>query len=179
MKSILNTEEGFTLLEALIALMLSSLIIVLLTGGILQTRKMNEVLISDAQNLEESSIKILNDRQIEFHLFLNQFEMYLQGSINPNVSKNFVEIQEWDEPSKKYERVRYHIPFTNTRNFTRVKNGGNHRMLTEMKTISLERNGGWLNVEVTFLNLEKYTGRIWVESWLEKETENKEEVGTD
>lgn len=179
MKSNLNTEEGFTLLEALIALMLSSLIVVLLSGGILQIRKMNEVLVSDAQSLEESSIKVLNDRQMEFHLFLNQLELYLQETINPNVGKNFIELQEWDEPSKKYERVRYHIPFTNTRNFTRVKNGGNHRMLTEMKTISLNRSGGWLSIEVIFLNSEKYAGRIWVETWLEKEIENKEEARTD
>lgn len=179
MKPHLSTEEGFTLIEALIALMISSLIIVFLTGSILQIKKINDVFLSDAQSSERSQTLIANDRQMEFHIFLNQLEFYLQGTTDATVGESYISLMEWNEAGKLYERIRYQLPMSNAHNFTRVKKGGNHRMLTEVANLLMKKDGGWLSVQVKFLNAEVYKGRIWVESWVENEIEEEEELALD
>src|SRR5699024_6624881 len=93
----LRNESGFTLLEALIVLMMSSSIMLLLVGGLLQITKINQKIIDDSQFIEETVETVAGDRQIEWHLFLNQLEFELQGSINPVVSRAVLSVDTIDK----------------------------------------------------------------------------------
>lgn len=176
MKFILSEQDGFTLIEALISLMLSSVIILLLSGGILQAGKVKEVIVADAQNDIYHTSDVVGDRQIEWHLFLNQFENYLQGTINPRVVGSSITVSEWNEEVNRYTDVVYSRPESNQLNFARRNMGGHNRMLSRIGTLSFKQKLGWLQIEVRFLNGEEYQGRIWIESWVKEEALEVEEV---
>jgi len=173
MKSILNKEDGFTLLEALIALMLSSMIILLLSGGLLQMDKIRDVIISDSQVVADASGTVEGDRQIEWHLFLNQLENHLDGTNPRDVAASEMSVEEWDEETQKYINVRYGVAKTSTSNFIR-DNRGYNRMLSGISNYTLTRQGGLLLLDFTFQNGENYKGRIWIDSWAEEGVSEKE-----
>src|SRR5699024_7811643 len=113
-----------------------------------------------------------SSRQIEWHLFLNQLEHYLQGSSEPIVGKNYLEVREMDEENNHLVRVIYKRPDSGSkRTLLRYKNNGKIRLLTGIETIDFSKEGGWLTLNVKFRNNESYTGRIWVESWIEEKNE--------
>lgn len=169
----LNKEDGFTLLETLIALMMTSAILLLLTGGLLQITTLNRQLIEDSQFQKDSADVVTGDRQIEWHLFLNQLEGYLQGTIHPEAVNRVLRVEEYDEGTGKWITVEYRQPFTgSTRNIYQFKNTGNIRLLTGVESPAFQQDGGWLRLDFKFRNGERYTGRIWVESWLEENEEN-------
>ena len=168
----LKNESGFTLLEALIALMMTTSILMLLMGSLLQAKAINQKIITDAQFYPETKDSIVGDRQIEWHLFLNQLEHYLQGSSEPIVGKNYLEVREMDEENNHLVRVIYKRPDSGSkRTLLRHKNNGKIRLFTGIETIDFSKEGGWLTLNVKFRNNESYTGRIWVESWIEEKNE--------
>lgn len=180
MKWTLNNEEGFTLLETLLSLLISSLVILLLTGGILQVVAIRENVSNNAQESSRSHV-ITGDRQVEWHIFLNQLENYLQDSFEPQVVPHYIQVKEEEAGTKEQILVRYSQD-SNERNLSRKAANGNQRMLTGIKRIAFKRAGGWLTVEVTFINNDRYNGRIWLESWVEQElpeAEKTENVTTD
>lgn len=168
MKLNLIKQGGFTLLEALVALMLSSMIILLLSSGIMQVNKISETLVNDSEQMAEESNLIRGDRQIEWHLFLNQLETYLEGTINPRVHSDYFIVNEWEEEGNQYVTTRYERRGA-LENFTRSKFGGNNRMLTGIQKLHFEKQEGWLHLNFKFRTGEEYLGRIWVDSWLEEE----------
>jgi len=171
MKSILNKKDGFTLLEALIALMLSSMIILLLSAGLLQMNKIKEVIISDSQLVSANSDVIEGDRQIEWHLFLNQLENYLEGTKLRYVREREMSVSEWDEDEGKNVVVYYR----GGGNFARAKTNGYNRLLSGISHYTLARQEGLLLLDFTFLNGENYKGRIWIDSWAKEGEIQKEE----
>lgn len=175
MKWNLMNEEGFTLLEALIALMLSSLIILSLSAGLRQLKASWEVLMNDSEQANQQSELVRSDRQIEWHLFLNQLEHHLEGTINPSIFRDNFRVDEWDEQEDRYVNVRYERRGA-IENFTRSKNNGNNRMLTGIDTIQFEQEDGWLLLNVQFKTGDKYLGRIWVNSWIKEEEESEKEL---
>lgn len=168
MKLNLIKQGGFTLLEALVALMLSSMIILLLSSGIVQANKIREVLANDSEHMVEESSLIRGDRQIEWHLFLNQLETHLEGTINPRVHSHYFLVDEWEEERNQYVTTRYERRGA-LENFTRSKFGGNNRMLTGIQEVHFEKQEGWLHLQFKFKMGEEYLGRIWVDSWMEEE----------
>lgn len=165
----LTKQDGFTFLEALISLVISSMVLLLVTSGIVQAKKLKETLILDsAPTTTQTTISA--DRQIEWHLFLNQLEVYLAETNNPKVSKNAVMVDEWDNESGRYDTISYLRPDSNRTVLIRRKNNGNHRLLTGIETIEFTlKNKATLILDVKFRNGESYTGRIWVDSWEEQE----------
>lgn len=170
----LRNESGFTLLEALIVLMMTSSIMLLLVGGLLQTTKINQKIIDDSQFMEETADTVTGDRQIEWHLFLNQLEFELQGSINPVVSRAVLSVDVIDKDTNNTVKIEYRQPYaTGSRRYIhRYKNNGNIRMLSGVEVPRFEKNGNWLILNFSFRNGEKYTGRIWIESWGEETNTN-------
>lgn len=165
----LNKESGFTLLEALIALMMTSSILLLLIGGLLQAHKINQKIITDSQHYQETKNIVAGDRQIEWHLFLNQLENYLQGSFNPVANNGHLEVNEIDEKTNRFTQVVYRQPDSGSRrSVLQYKNNGNIRMLTGVERPEFIVEGDWLILNFKFRNGETYTGRIWVESWAEE-----------
>lgn len=176
MKPNLKNEQGFTILETLISLFVSSFVIMLLTGGLLNVMSIRDTMVNNAQNSSRTN-QISGDRQVEWHIFLNQLESYLQGSYDPEVLSNHIKVKVPKTTiSKGYQDIFYRIDGS-TYNFSRRDSNGYHRMLTEIQKIDFTQEDGWLEAEVTFSNGQTFRGRIWVESWVEiiDEVEEEEE----
>lgn len=166
----LNNESGFTLLEALIALMMTSSILLLLVGGLLQANTINQKVITDSQHHQETKNTVAGDRQIEWHLFLNQLENYLQDSFNPVANNGHLEVSEIDEKTNRHTQVIYRQPDSGSRrSILQYKNNGNIRMLTGVERPEFIVEEDWLILNFKFRNGEIYTGRIWIESWAEED----------
>lgn len=174
MKPILKNEEGFTLLEALISLLISSFVILLLTGSLLNVVSIRDTMTRNAQMSDKSNI-ITGDRQVEWHIFLNQLENYLQGTYEPTVHKNDIQVKEIADNKGGFKESTYRIDGTNQTRFSRRTSNGYHRMLTDIEQLEFVQDGGWLNVAVIFLNGDIFSGRIWIESWVEKLEDLEEE----
>lgn len=166
MKSILKNEAGFTLIEMLTSLMISSVIILLLVAGINQAFFLHSEMIVSTKMQRKNTY--VGDRQIEWHLFLNQIESHLQDSRYIAVGKSEIHVEEWEEESNKHSRVIYRSPGTNLSQLSRIRNNGNQIMLTGITAKEFSRDNKWLNMEVTFQNGEHYTASIYVESWAEE-----------
>lgn len=164
MKRNLNDEEGFTFIEALVSLLISSFVLLLLTTGIHQAHSIKSQL--TAKSSRPTAESIVSQRQIEWHIFLNQLENYLTDSKNPQVASRAIRVEEWDEEKKDWLDVMYEPPKSNNSRISRFKNNGNVTMLTGVASRTFQKNGGWLLIEVTFQNNEHYQGRIWIDSWV-------------
>lgn len=166
-----SNESGFTLLEALIALMLSSVILLFLSAGLLQLTKFNELIVTGAQTMSIRETRVKGNRQIEWHLFLNQLEGYLEDShlVSSTIDTLVVEEESGgDQPNTvKYGRAK-----TGQRNFFRSNKSGYNALLTDVRSFHLKVDDQWLILNFLFQNGEEYKGRIWIESW--KEEENQE-----
>lgn len=165
-----KNEAGFTLLEALISLMVTGSIMMLLLGGLLQMKTINSKIVDNSQKSTESPNRVEGDRQIEWHLFLNQLENDLKGTVNVKEYRTYFYAYSRDEDTNFLEKIEYRRPTSgeSRRNFIRLKNNGNVRMLTGIEIPEFERDGNWLILNFSFRNGEAYTGRIWVESWKEE-----------
>lgn len=171
MKVFLKSDDaGFTLLEALIAVMLSSIILLLLCTSIQQLNKINLLVIADGQSTVSTKLKVKGSRQIEWHLFLNQLEKYLAETELVSSSAQTIIVKEKNDRKIMTE---YGQSRTGQRSFYRSKNNGHNIMLTDIKMFYLEVDGQWLLLSFTFQNKEEYTGRIWIESWLKESDQAK------
>lgn len=168
--SLKNNESGFTLFEALLAVMLSSVILLFLCTSIQQLKNINERIIGDAQTNLSAKSKVKGSRQIEWHLFLKQLERYLEDT--KLVSSTSYSLIVKEESDKNIE-TKYGRTESGYRSFYRSKNNGHNILLTDIKRFSLEVNGEWLHLHFTFQNNEEYSGKIWVGSW-KKEKEPAE-----
>lgn len=162
----LSKEEGFTFIEALVSLMVSSFVFLLLLGGIIQAQRIQTSVKSSAT--QASSDLIVGKRQIEWHQFINQLAYYLEGTKNPQVTSKLMIVDEWDEKNQKWVAVTYKPPESSLTKISQFKNNGNVTMLTGVRTRTFKKENAWLHVNVTFLNDETFSGRIWVESWAEE-----------
>lgn len=170
MKVNLNTNEsGFTLLESLIALLVSSVILLFLHSTILQLRKMNELVIEDAQTVSSSASKVTGSRQIEWHLFLAQLEYYLEDTELLEYNSQELIVNEREKEENHLKRIVYGQALTGNQNFYRRNNNGYNEMLTDILSYQIKVLDDCLHLSFTFRNQEEYKGRIWVESWKERE----------
>lgn len=157
-----SKEAGFTLLETLISVMVSSVILLLLTASIQQLQKMNERVITDAQSILSSKAKVKGSRQIEWHMFLNQLEKYLEETEFVEFTADSITVK---EPDVENTLVKYGRSKTGSRSFYRSKNNGHNILLTDIKRFYLAVDAQWLELRFIFQNNEEYKGRIWIESW--------------
>lgn len=146
----IKKEKGFTLLEVLVALSVSTLCFLLLSIGIMQTRTIRE--------------QLENDKQIEWHLFLNQLEYYLQDSELVSVSRDNLTVKEPNKQTGKFETVSYVRPQTNRSVLIRRVNNGNQRLLSEVNWVRFSRNGETLEIEGYFQNGETYNAQIRIKN---------------
>lgn len=167
MKLNLNKEAGFTLLEALVALSLSAMILLLFTSSFIQTKAISDTIVTDSQNLAYQNKNIRGDRQIEWHIFLNQLEQQLTNTELVDFKVDEFTVQEWNEAHTKKETVRYHRTSGGTRSFRRSKSNGHNAMLMDIEKMNFIKNKTCLFLNITFRNGENYRGRIWIESWEE------------
>lgn len=167
-----QNEKGFTLVEALLSLFVTTAIIFFLSTGLIQSRVIKKELVTDSTSINQNADTVSGERQIEWHLFLNQLEFYLENSRNPQAQSDLFLVEEWDEAVGEYNLVRYRRPSTNLRVLIRSKRGGNQYMLMGANRIRFElAENGWLIVTNSFDGVKEFEGRIWVKSWIEEHLE--------
>lgn len=147
----IKKEKGFTLLEVLVALSISTLCFLLLSIGITQTRTIRE--------------QVEEDKQIEWHLFLNQLEHYLEDSELVSVSRDSLTVKEPKKETGELETVSYVRPQTNRSVLIRRVNNGNQRLLSQVNWVRFSRSGEILEVEGYFQNGETYNARLRINNW--------------
>lgn len=177
MRLIFQNEEGFTLIEALLSLVITSFILLFITSGIMQTQVIKDEIISDSVMINHHHDTVSGDRQIEWHIFLNQLEYYLQGSKNPQAKSDLLIVDEWNEKENKFKEVSYKRSSTNRRVLFRSESGGTQYLLIGAHRINfkLEEND-WLIVTNSFDGIKEYQGKIRVSSWREEAEEVAEVI---
>ena len=69
-----QNENGFTLVEVLLSLFVTTAIIFFLSTGLIQSRVIKKELVTDSTSINQNADTVSGQRQIEWHLFLNQLE---------------------------------------------------------------------------------------------------------
>ncbi|WP_169333943.1 competence type IV pilus minor pilin ComGF [Allofustis seminis] len=148
--NIINQQSGFTLLEALVALLITSTIFLLMASGIFQGKL--------AQPLAE------DQEQIEWHLFLNQWEAYLNDAEFEKLTRRQLTTKEKAKNKKKSETFTYK---KSGQAFVRTKNygGGYQPLLLNVAYVEFARVQGQIEITVSFINGKTRVGKIYVESW--------------
>lgn len=166
--NLIKNESAFSLLESLLALMLSSLILLLLNITVAQLSKIEDLLVLNNQSITSSSRKIRASRQIEWHIFLAQFESYLKDTKLLSWNKRKITVEELDKTTGKLVKVSYQRALSGNLNFYRNKNNGYNELLMGIKDYQLEVIENCLILSFIFQNGEEYEAKIWVESWLKE-----------
>lgn len=110
-----------------------------------------------------------HDRQLEWHLFLNQLEYDLKDSTFVNHSSTAFSV---DTPNKKtgsIERITYDKNLSVFRR--RVGGQGHQPMLMEVNTLRFSKKDNGLTADVTFINGETYTAWIDLRESMERMTD--------
>lgn len=150
----IKSEEAFTLLEVMVALSITSLVFMLLSVSVTHFKSTKE--------------KVEVDRQLDWHLFINQMEYYMNNSELILVSSNRLVVKEI-EPRTSSSMTAEYIKVN--RNFIRRVNNGTQPMLMDIKDVSFHKKSSNITITSEFNNGEQYQARIRVNSWDEDEVQ--------
>lgn len=141
-------QGGFTLLESLLALFVNSLVLLLVIS-----------LFQTVQNLQES---LAHEKNIEWHIFLNQAEYDVSNKKLTNRALQLVEFRENGTGSNYTYELR--LP-----ELRRLKEKtGYVPMLTGVQKLEFLNAPGGINIQSTFRNEKVMEGYIPIEKVVEK-----------
>lgn len=149
-------NKGFTLLESIIALLVFALCFSLFSLAVKQVQSIH--------NVQQS------DRQLEWHLFLNQFEFDLKENQLKEVTKEQVVFNQYSEKTGVTEKVSYKRK--GQKIIRQVDSQGYQPMLMKLHTLNFKLNGKFLAIQVEFMNGETYQSQINLKDHIE-EPENE------
>lgn len=142
-----RNEQGFTLLELLVTLSVTSISVLLFSAALTQ--------LSAVRN------RTNDDRQIEWHLFLNQLEYDMKDNVLRDVVSNRIRMWEVVDGEVQNNTIAYNLNSNNR--YVRTRNGaGQQLMLMKIERLSLSRTGDQIQIRVVFQNGERYSARIKV-----------------
>ncbi|MER2110338.1 MAG: competence type IV pilus minor pilin ComGF [Desemzia incerta] len=136
--------KGFTLIEAVAALFIFTLCLSLFSIAAKQLNAVQEMQVSD--------------RQLEWHLFLNQFEFDLKENQLKEVKSEKVTFNQSIPKTDQVEVVSYERRLQKL--LRKVGNEGYQPMLMELRTLSFQLDQTFLIIKVEFLNGETYQSQI-------------------
>lgn len=136
--------KGFTLIEAVAALFIFTLCLSLFSVAAKQLSS-----IQDAQ---------LSDRQLEWHLFLNQFEFDLKESQLKEVQSEKITFNRPVPKTDGVEIVSYERRLQKL--LRKVGNEGYQPMLMKLKEVYFHLDQSFLTIKVEFINGESYQSQI-------------------
>lgn len=141
-------QKGFTLIEALAALFILALCVSLLSFATTQYQTIRK--------------QTFEDRQLEWHMFLNQFEYNIEKLVFVSAKPSELQFKLLDEKGKFKEMIYYERHFEVLRR--RTESGGHQPMLMKVKSINFVQNNSFLEITVTFLNQETYHAQLSIEN---------------
>ena len=146
-KHLAHDQKGFTLIEALAALFILVLCIALLNVVTTQYKTIRK--------------QTFEDRQLEWHMFLNQFEYSLEGLVLVNTKPNELQFKLLDDKGQFKEMIYYEKYENLVRRRTGA--GGHQPMLMKVKSINFVEKKSFLEITVTFSNQETYHAQLGIE----------------
>lgn len=156
-QSIGSHEEGFTLIEVLLSLSIVSLCVVLLSFFTSQSKSLQE--------------RINTDRQIEWHLFLNQAEYELEGSYKVSVNLDSMTVEKENDQGHK-ETIKYQKYLSLLRR--QVGGEGHQPLLTDLKSLQFKTKENKVIITVKFNNEETYSAVFAIPEKLDEEREESD-----
>ncbi|MCC5894602.1 MAG: ComGF family competence protein [Alkalibacterium sp.] len=142
-----QSEEGLTLIEMLVAL-----------NVIMGCVFFFSLALSQIQSVRAS---ISDDRQIEWHLFLNMLEHDLRDTVLKDVWSTGFSVTKVEKGILLNKSVSYDV---HKKIYRRVVNGEGHQpVLTKVKAFKVQQNNNQIQLDVTFENDESYNAWIKVE----------------
>lgn len=111
-----------------------------------------------------------SDRQLEWHLFLNQFEYDLKETQLKKLSKDEVVFNQYLEKTGGIESVSYKRH--GQKIIRQVNYDGYQPMLMKLRTLNFQLNEVFLVIQVEFMNGERYQSQINLKKHIE-ETKNE------
>ena len=97
-------------------------------------------------------------KEIEFHLFLHQFEQDIREMDYVHHSQKELKFQKWNTETEKIDDVYYERYFYLLRR--RVAKQGHQPLLTDVEAISFDVVSSFLDIEVVFTNGEVHRAEI-------------------
>ncbi|MGO2963215.1 MAG: competence type IV pilus minor pilin ComGF [Carnobacterium maltaromaticum] len=141
-----NFIAGFTLLEALVATFILFICVSILSLSLQNYQRIREV--------------TFKNRQLEWHLFLNQFEEEVKNTSLVKIEVEKVVFNRDNSPEKDqffYEKYRNML-----RKRTNKGAGGHQPVLMKLETIKFKKLNDFLEIKVTFTNQESYEALVKV-----------------
>lgn len=139
-------DDGFSLLEVIITLSILSSCVLLFSFAISQ--------------IQTTRSHIKDERQIEWHLFINQLEYELQDSRNVTTSRNKVSFDIYDPEDQRIKTVSYERYFQIIRR--QVGSLGHQPILLEVSSAEFSLLEETLTIQVEFNNGEEYNAKFRV-----------------
>ncbi|GEK91355.1 competence type IV pilus minor pilin ComGF [Alkalibacterium kapii] len=136
----MKNDKGFSLLEVIITLSVLSSCVLLLSFAISQ--------------IQTSRSLIKDERQIEWHLFINQLEYELRESETVRTTKSELTLIKTDPSDQLKKTITYNRRFSIIRR--QVDSQGHQPILLEVKSIEFGLLDEKLTIEVIFQNDETY-----------------------
>lgn len=148
----LTNNKGFTLLESVIALLVFALCFSLFSMAVKQVQSIH--------NAQQS------DRQLEWHLFLNQFEYDIKELKLKEVTEEEVVFKRYIADTGEAEYISYKR--TLQKLLRKVNYKGYQPMLMKLRKVNFKLNGNFLVVQVEFINGETYQSQINLKDHIEE-----------
>lgn len=138
-------NQGFTLLESVVSLYVLVLCVSLIgfTASQYQTIRKQTFL----------------DRQLEWHLFLNQFEYEINDLEFKDVTENKVRFEEWNA-GKLNRIIVYQKDLKKTNLIKTTESGGYQPLLMKVSKVTFAKKDDFLVIQAVFSNKEKYKAQI-------------------
>lgn len=147
-----KNEQGFTLIDTLFALMVTSMTVLLVS-----------VLVQSMSTVHEKNYE---RNQLDWHIFLNQFEAYLEGTSFEQLSTTALVVNRFNPDKGVMEKDTYEKNVTTFRR--RVNSSGHQPMLMDVESLMFTEEGQGVQLDVTFTNKEHYSGWIDLSEQREK-----------
>lgn len=138
--------KGFTLLETVIALLVLLTCVSLIGFSVNQLRAIRN--------------QTFQDRQLEWHLFLNQFNYEIKGLVLKDVSTSKVRFEEQDAAGKT-QRVHIYQRDANKTVFIKTTDSGGYQpLMMKVSKLTFSKKDTFLILRVTFTNNENYSAQV-------------------
>ncbi|WP_167554823.1 competence type IV pilus minor pilin ComGF [Carnobacterium divergens] len=135
----MTNQKGFTLIETLCALFILVLSISLLS-----------ISVSQFQLIRRQTFQ---DRQLEWHLFLNQLEKEWQNQIVVKVTQDNIQTENAKGMISYYENYQKMVR-------KRTIKGGHQPLLVKVESLTFQKNANSIVLEVQFENQERYRNQL-------------------
>jgi competence protein ComGF len=157
-------EKGFTLLETLFALFVTSLTVLLLSQA--------------ATSAQQISAAYQSHAQLDWHIFLNQIEYDFEKSKNFKIDKKFnnnrIIYDRWYEEEKRYKTNSIEFYTNNGESMLRqrVNNKGHQPILMNVNSfhVSFEEDIEEIIIKITFESGESYEAYLTTQATFEEDS---------